>query len=54
LPVPERENKIIGAVLDKIGEEHPNVIGSRRRGRPGGITLFIRRRSLPPKRGLTE
>jgi uncharacterized protein (DUF885 family) len=48
LPVRERENKIIGAVLDKIGEEHPkrDQLAEAIKGDLAGITQFIRDKKI--------
>jgi uncharacterized protein (DUF885 family) len=48
LPAQERENKIIGAVLDKIGEEHPkrDQLAEAIKGDLAGITQFIRDKKI--------
>ena len=48
LPAHERENKIIGAVLDKIGEEHAqrDELAQAIKGDLAGITQFIRDKKI--------
>ena len=48
VPVRERENKIIGAVLDKISEEHPqrDRLIDAINGDLAGITQFIREKKI--------
>jgi uncharacterized protein (DUF885 family) len=48
LPVRERENKIIGAVLDRISEEHPqrDQLTDAIKGDLAGITQFIRDKKI--------
>ncbi len=48
LPAQERENKIIGAVMDKIGAEHPQreQLTDAIKGDLAGITQFIRDKKI--------
>ena len=48
LPAQERENKIIGAVMDKIGEEHPqrDQLMDAIKGDLAGLTQFIRDKKI--------
>ena len=48
LPAQERENKIIGAVMDKIGEEHPqrDQLMEAIKGDLAGLTQFIRDKKI--------
>jgi len=48
LPVRERENKIIGAVLDKISDEHPqrDQLAEAIKADLAGITQFIREKKI--------
>jgi uncharacterized protein (DUF885 family) len=48
LPAQERENRIIGAVMDKIGEEHPqrDQLMDAIKGDLAGLTQFIRDKKI--------
>ncbi len=48
LPARERENKIIGAVMDKIGDEHPqrDQLMDAIKGDLAGLTQFIRDKKI--------